>query len=77
MEIVTFINDKIVNVDSLVDVIKKDHEIALGFANHDYVLTEMAEHKKFSGKIIEVTDLRVVQNLGRVTAIHEKVNFNR
>lgn len=77
VEIVTFINDKIVNVDSLVDVIKKDHEIALGFANHDYVLTEMDEHKKFSGKIIEVTDLHVVQNLGRVTAIHEKVNLNR
>ena len=77
MEIVTFISDKIVNEDALVDVIMSDYELAIGFTNDGNVLAEIAKHKNFHGKIIEVTDLHVVQNLGRVTAIHEKVNLNR
>lgn len=77
VEIVTFIKDKIVNEATLVDVIMNDYEIALSFANDDYVLAEVAEHKRFGGKIIEVTDLHVVQNVGRMSAIHEKLNLNR
>lgn len=77
VEIVTFINDKIVNEVTLVDAVMKDYEIALGFASDDYVLADMAEHKKFGGKIIEVTDLHVVQNIGRMSAIHVKVNLDR
>lgn len=77
MKIVTFINDKIVNEAGLLNAIMRDYGLAMSFAKDGYVEPGLADNRKFSGRIIEVTELYIVQSLGRVNAIHEKVNLNR